>query len=127
MRRRPDRGAHDEFVWHRHVTAFAVVGSGHSELAELHTPPIAVVAWDQADVGRIAAGMLLDQAPCCVGLLVSTYPLPRRIEALAAGDQGDAPVTDIQQMARRKPDQHVLEKAWWARQSARVLTFRHIL
>lgn len=39
----------------------SVVGSGHSELAELHTPPIAVVAWDQAEVGRIAAGMLLDR------------------------------------------------------------------
>jgi LacI family transcriptional regulator len=39
----------------------SVVGAGHSELAELHTPSIAVVAWDQADVGRIAAGMLLDR------------------------------------------------------------------
>ena len=39
----------------------SVVASGHSELAELYTPPIAVVVWDQGEVGRIAAGMLLDR------------------------------------------------------------------
>ncbi len=39
----------------------SVVASGHSELAELFTPPIAVIGWDQAEVGRIAAGMLLDR------------------------------------------------------------------
>jgi LacI family transcriptional regulator, galactose operon repressor len=38
-----------------------VVASGHSELAELYTPAISVIAWDQAEVGRIAAGMLLDR------------------------------------------------------------------
>jgi LacI family transcriptional regulator len=39
----------------------SVVASGHSELAELFTPPIAIIAWDQAEVGRIAACMLLDR------------------------------------------------------------------
>jgi len=39
----------------------SVIASGHSELAELYNPPIAIVAWDQAEVGRIAAGMLLDR------------------------------------------------------------------
>jgi LacI family transcriptional regulator len=39
----------------------SVVAPGHPELAELFTPPIAVVGWDQAEVGRIAAGMLLDR------------------------------------------------------------------
>ncbi len=39
----------------------SVIASGHSELAELVTPPIAVIGWDQAEVGRIAAGMLLDR------------------------------------------------------------------
>lgn len=39
----------------------SIVASGHSELAELVTPPIAVIGWDQAEVGRIAAGMLLDR------------------------------------------------------------------
>jgi LacI family transcriptional regulator, galactose operon repressor len=39
----------------------SVVASGHSELAELFSPPIAIIGWDQAEVGRIAAGMLLDR------------------------------------------------------------------
>jgi LacI family transcriptional regulator len=39
----------------------SVIGAGDSELAELHTPPVAVVTWDQAEVGRIAAGLLLDR------------------------------------------------------------------
>jgi LacI family transcriptional regulator len=39
----------------------SLIASGHSELAELVTPPIAIVGWDQAEVGRIAAGMLLDR------------------------------------------------------------------
>lgn len=39
----------------------SLVASGYSELAELVTPPIAIVGWDQAEVGRIAAGMLLDR------------------------------------------------------------------
>lgn len=39
----------------------SVIAAGHSELAELHTPPISVVSWDQAEVGRIAAELLLDR------------------------------------------------------------------
>jgi len=39
----------------------SVIASGHSELAELVTPPIAIIGWDQAEVGRIAAHMLLDR------------------------------------------------------------------
>jgi LacI family transcriptional regulator len=39
----------------------SVIASGHSELAELFSPPIAIIGWDQAEVGRIAAGMLLDR------------------------------------------------------------------
>jgi LacI family transcriptional regulator len=39
----------------------SLVASGHSELAELVTPQVAVIGWDQAEVGRIAAGMLLDR------------------------------------------------------------------
>lgn len=55
----------------------SVVASGHPELAELFTPPVAVVGWDQAEVGRIAAGMLLDRirnggSPEACSVLVST-------------------------------------------------------
>lgn len=39
----------------------SVIASGHSELAELYLPAISVIAWDQAEIGRIAAGMLLDR------------------------------------------------------------------
>jgi LacI family transcriptional regulator len=39
----------------------SVVGAGSSELADLHTPPIALQYWDQAEVGRIAANLLLDR------------------------------------------------------------------
>lgn len=39
----------------------SVIAAGNSELAELHTPPISTVSWDQAEVGRIAAGLLLDR------------------------------------------------------------------
>lgn len=39
----------------------SVIGAGHSELAELHSPPVAVIAWDQAEVGRIAAHLLLSR------------------------------------------------------------------
>jgi LacI family transcriptional regulator, galactose operon repressor len=39
----------------------SVIGSGTSELADLHTPPIALQCWDQAEVGRIAANLLLDR------------------------------------------------------------------
>jgi LacI family transcriptional regulator len=38
----------------------SVVGSGQSELADLHQPPIAVVSWDQNEVGATAAALLLD-------------------------------------------------------------------
>lgn len=39
----------------------SLIASGHSELAELFTPPVAVIGWNQGEVGRIAAEMLLDQ------------------------------------------------------------------
>jgi len=38
----------------------SVVGSGQSDLADLHQPPIAVVGWDQNEVGATAAALLLD-------------------------------------------------------------------
>ena len=37
-----------------------MVASGHSELAELFMHHW-IIGWDQAEVGRIAAGMLLDR------------------------------------------------------------------
>lgn len=39
----------------------SVVGSGSSELAELYSPPISTITWEQAEVGRVAAGMVLDR------------------------------------------------------------------
>ncbi|MFD2498521.1 LacI family DNA-binding transcriptional regulator [Rhizorhabdus histidinilytica] len=39
----------------------SVIGSGNSELAELYSPPIAMIDWDYANVGRIAANLLLDR------------------------------------------------------------------
>jgi LacI family transcriptional regulator len=39
----------------------SVVGSGDSELSELYTPPIGIQRWDQAEVGRSAANLLLDR------------------------------------------------------------------
>lgn len=39
----------------------SVVGAGDSELALLHTPPISIQRWDQAEIGRIAANLLLDR------------------------------------------------------------------
>ena len=39
----------------------SVVGAGDSELSELHTPPISIQRWDQAEVGRYAANLLLDR------------------------------------------------------------------
>ncbi len=39
----------------------SVIGSGYSELAEFYNPPISIIAWDQAEVGLIAANMLLDR------------------------------------------------------------------
>jgi LacI family transcriptional regulator len=51
----------------------SIVGSGDSELAELHTPSISVQRWDQAEVGRFAAGMLLDR------IRGRADPEPRRV------------------------------------------------
>jgi LacI family transcriptional regulator, galactose operon repressor len=39
----------------------SVVGTGDSSLAELYDPPISVDRWDQGEVGRVAAGLLLDR------------------------------------------------------------------
>ncbi len=39
----------------------SVVGAGESELAELHTPPISIVRWDQAEIGRTAARLLINR------------------------------------------------------------------
>lgn len=39
----------------------SVIGSGDSELAELYSPPIAMIDWDYANVGKIAADLLLDR------------------------------------------------------------------
>ena len=39
----------------------SVVGAGDSELSELHTPPISIQRWDQAEIGRFAANLLLDR------------------------------------------------------------------
>lgn len=39
----------------------SVIGAGDSELAELHTPPVSVMRWDQAEIGRTAARLLLNR------------------------------------------------------------------
>ena len=39
----------------------SVIGAGDSELAELYSPPIAMIDWDYANVGKIAANLLLDR------------------------------------------------------------------
>jgi LacI family transcriptional regulator len=39
----------------------SIVGSGDSELAELYTPAISVQRWSQAEVGRMAAELLLNR------------------------------------------------------------------
>ena len=39
----------------------SVVAGSDSDLAELHTPPIAAIAWDLAAMGRHAATMLLER------------------------------------------------------------------
>jgi LacI family transcriptional regulator len=39
----------------------SVIGSGDSELSELHSPPISIQRWDQAEFGRTAAALLLDR------------------------------------------------------------------
>lgn len=39
----------------------SVIGNGDTELAELYTPPVSVVRWDQAEVGQIAADLLTNR------------------------------------------------------------------
>lgn len=39
----------------------SVVGAGNSDLAELHSPPIAMIDWDYGKVGRLASNLLLDR------------------------------------------------------------------
>jgi len=39
----------------------SVVAAGDSSLAELYSPPISVERWDQSEVGRAAARLLLDR------------------------------------------------------------------
>lgn len=39
----------------------SVIDSGDSELAQLHDPPISTVRWDQGEIGRIAAQLLLSR------------------------------------------------------------------
>jgi LacI family transcriptional regulator len=51
----------------------SVIGSGDSDLADLYAPPISLQRWDQAEVGRIAAGLLLDR------LLDRAGPEPRHV------------------------------------------------
>ncbi|MGE7417722.1 LacI family DNA-binding transcriptional regulator [Methylobacterium tarhaniae] len=38
----------------------SVVASGRNDLSDLHQPPIAVVGWEQSEVGATAASLLLD-------------------------------------------------------------------
>jgi LacI family transcriptional regulator len=54
-------------------TDISVIGSGSSDLADLHAPPIALQYWDQAEVGRIAANLLLDR------ILGRAGPDPRHV------------------------------------------------
>lgn len=39
----------------------SIVGAGDSELAELHAPPITMIDWDYANVGRIAVNLVVDR------------------------------------------------------------------
>ena len=39
----------------------SVIGNGDTELAELYSPPISVVRWDQAEVGQTAAELLANR------------------------------------------------------------------
>jgi LacI family transcriptional regulator len=39
----------------------SVVGAGDCELAELHSPPISMIDWDYANVGRIAVRLLMER------------------------------------------------------------------
>jgi LacI family transcriptional regulator len=67
----------------------SVVGSGDSDLADLYAPPISLQRWDQAEVGRIAAGLLLDR------ILGRAGPEPRHVllpnEFVARESTGPAP------------------------------------
>lgn len=51
----------------------SIVGAGDSELAELHLPGISVQRWDQGEVGRAAAQLLLDR------ILGRASPEPRQV------------------------------------------------
>ncbi|MBX9588046.1 MAG: substrate-binding domain-containing protein [Hyphomonadaceae bacterium] len=51
----------------------SIVASSDSELAELYRPPIGVVRWDLAEVGRVAAELLLDR------IKNRAAPLPRHV------------------------------------------------
>lgn len=43
------------------IPDISVVASGDSELAELYSPPISVERWDQAEIGRTAAKLLINR------------------------------------------------------------------
>lgn len=68
----------------------SIVGSGDSELAELHTPSISIQRWNQAEVGRFAASLLLDRIQGRAG------PEPRRVllpnEFIARASVGPPPL-----------------------------------
>jgi LacI family transcriptional regulator len=51
----------------------SVIGTGQSELAEFHTPPISIQHWDHGETGRVAASLLLDR------ILKKAGPEPRRV------------------------------------------------
>lgn len=51
----------------------SVVGTGKSELAEFHTPPISVQLWDHGEMGRVAANLLLDR------ILMRVQPDPQHV------------------------------------------------
>ncbi|WP_216365597.1 LacI family DNA-binding transcriptional regulator [Sphingobium sp. SA916] len=53
------RAVHDRGL--RIPEDISVIGAANSDLAELHSPPIAMIDWDYAKVGRLAATLLLDR------------------------------------------------------------------
>jgi LacI family transcriptional regulator len=59
----------------------SVVGAGDSELSELHTPSISIQRWDQAEIGRIAASLLLDRIRGRAGPEPSHVLLPNEFVA----------------------------------------------
>jgi len=67
----------------------SVIGTGDSDLSELYSPPISTIRWDQAEMGRTAAGLLLDR------LLEQSSPEPRHVllptEFVRRGTTGQAP------------------------------------